>query len=309
MLLIGSRALKLRNPNLIRRAPLDFDWICTEDEYNNWVEKNLSKLNHTKMYDLPEFNKKIIEGETNCEFEIIKPGSSNELLVDLVNEDKQTIDTSFGKIPNLDLLFTIKSSHKYKKFQNSDHMFWKTAIDYHMMQRAGATVRPEYNDFLKLRESETYTYKHPKLNTDKKNFFADYDLEYIFDHDSIHEAVKLQERPAYTYYIKDGEQVMCSKQKFLDAPIEIQLAGVMEEAATLALERSLIPHPGVWNETKAWQFALAKVCSSITSGWFRKFSFDNIFNVMDLYFGYRYFDRFKAGLNNGIVKPFTGSKY
>ena len=309
MLLIGSRALKLRNPNLIRRAPLDFDWICTEDEYNNWVEKNLSKLNHTKMYDLPEFNKKIIEGETNCEFEIIKPGSSNELLVNLVNEDKQTIDTSFGKIPNLDLLFTIKSSHKYKKFQNSDHMFWKTAIDYHMMQRAGATVRPEYNDFLKLRESETYTYKHPKLNTDKKNFFADYDLEYIFDHDSIHEAVKLQERPAYTYYIKDGEQVMCSKQKFLDAPIEIQLAGVMEEAATLALERSLIPHPGVWNETKAWQFALAKVCSSITSGWFRKFSFDNIFNVMDLYFGYRYFDRFKAGLNNGIVKPFTGSKY
>lgn len=283
MLLIGSRALKLRNPNFIKRAPLDFDWICTEEEYNVWVEKNLSKLNHTKMYALPEFNKMIIEGDTNCEFEIIKPGSSNELLVNLVNEDKQTIDTSFGKIPNLDLLFTIKSSHKYKKFQNSDHMFWKTAIDYHMMQRAGATVRPEYQEFFKLREKETLAYKHPSLNQNKDGFFSNNGITQIFDHDDIHKAVAIYDKPAYLNYLKDGSEVQCDKNKFFSVSEDIRIAGGIEESMVLSLERSQIPNKGVWTPAQSFRFACAKVCSSITSGYFRAHCYDNCFRILKEY--------------------------
>lgn len=302
MILLGSRALALRAPYALFRQPKDFDWVCTREEFDKWMEKEAYKVSPTKVY--PEGkNKMIVEGSTNCEFEIIQPGTSSEMLVDLVKAD--CIETPFGMVPSLDMLFTIKSSHKYLK--NSPH-FWKTVADYHVMKKIGAKVRPEYEAFLKLREKETYTYAHPKLNQSKDGFFADDGLIYSWDHDTIHQSVARFERPAYTYYMKDGAEVQCDKNKFFALPEEYRLAGVVEEAAVLAIERSLVPHPGVWTPEFAWKFALAKVCSSITSGWFRAYSYDNILEVLKLY-PTDYWKKFQEDIKSGLVKPFTGKKY
>ena len=172
----------------------------------------------------------------------------------------------------------------------------------------GAVVRPEYEEFLKLREKETYTYAHPKLNVNKDNFFKDDNIQYVYDHDSIHVSVARGERPAYTYYMKENEQVMTDKEKFFAQPREIQLNGVVEESAVLAIERSLVPHPGVWTPKFAWKFALSKVCSSITSGWFRAFAYENIVEVLKLY-PEGYWEKFQKDVESGLVRPFTGSKY
>jgi hypothetical protein len=247
----------------------------------------------------------IVEGDTNCEFEIIQPGSSNEMFSNLVDEDRETIDTSFGKIPNLDLLFALKSSHKHLK--NSPH-FWKTLKDYHRMKAVGATIRPEYMDFYKLREKETYTYSHPKLNQDKKSFFADDAIDYVHDHDSIHAAVKIMDKPAYTYFAKDGEEVQSSKKKFFECNRDVQLLSVVEESAVLAVERSLVPHPGVLTVQQAWGMAFSKVLTSITSGWWRAFAYDNAFDALKLYPA-DYWDKFNVGLANGTVKPFKKALY
>lgn len=298
MILIGSRALKLRAPHLLMRNPLDFDWVSSQDECESWIKNNSAKVNPTKIYS--QKNKMIVEGETNCEFEIIKDESSSDLLNKIVSSDKDTIETSFGLIPSLDMLFTIKSSHKYLK--NSPH-FWKTLIDYHSMKLAGAKIRPEYESFLSLREKETYNYNHPKLNQTKQNFFSDDLISYKYDHDTIHQSVATFERPAYTFYIKEGEQVQCDKNKFFSLPLEYQLAGVVEEAAVLAIERSLVPHPGVWSPEYAWKFALSKVCTSITSGWFRKFAFENCFQVLKLYPN-NYWEKFQKDVRNGLVKAY-----
>lgn len=305
MILIGSRALALRAPGLLTRKPMDFDFICTKEEFDSWMEKNSHKVQPTKIY--PEMNgkKMIVEGSSNCEFELIQPGLSNEMLVSLVDSDKDTFETPFGKVPSLDMLFTLKYSHKYLK--NSPH-FWKTMVDYHMMRRAGARIREEYAAFLKLREKETYNYSHPKLNVTKENFFKDDNIQYVYDHDSIHVSVARGERPAYTYYMKDGEQVLTDKKKFFDSPREIQLNGVIEESAVLAIERSLVPHPGVWTPEYAWRFALSKVCSSITSGWFREFAYENALDILKMY-PTGYWDKFQEDVKAGKVKPFTGSKY
>jgi hypothetical protein len=308
MILIGSRALALRAPMALQRKPCDFDWICTQQEYEVWMEKNAAKLNPTKVYPLPEFHKMIVEGSTNCEFEIIQSGNSNELLVDLVEKDPETIETPFGKIPNLDLLFAIKDSHKYKKFHLSANGFWKTAMDWHTMKRLGPSVRPEYQEFSKLRQKETYNYAHPKLNVGKDDFFKDDGISYVFDHDTIHQSVARFEHPAYTYYMEDGAQVNCSKKKFFEIDQSIRLAGVVEEAAVLAIERSLVPHPGTWTPEYAWKFALAKVCSSITSGWFRAFGYEHLPEVLKLA-PVGYWNKFRADVEEGLVKPFTGSKY
>ena len=304
MILMGSRALALRMPTALKRTPVDFDWVCTQEEYDNWMEKNSHKVKPTKVY--PEgSNKMIVEGSSNIEFEIIKPGTSSEMLQKLVENNSDSMETPFGWVPSFDMLFTIKQSHRYLK--NSPH-FWKTMADWHIMRAMGAKVRPEYEEFLKLREKETYNYAHPKLNVTKDNFFKDDNVQYLWDHDDIHKSVARDGAPAYTHYLKDGEQVLCDKAKFFSVPEQIRLNGVVEEAAVLAIERSLVPHPGVWPSEHAWKFALAKVCSSITSGWFRQYAYENVPQVLKLYPA-GYWEKFQKDCTDGLVKPFTGSKY
>lgn len=307
MILIGSRALLLRAPQLLIRKPVDFDFVCTYPEYNTWFDENSHAIKWTKAYasdNHPHWHKQIIEGQPNCEFEIIgvpgrQPGKSSAMLDEIVRNSPDTIETSFGLVPNVDMLFTIKASHRY--LRNSPH-FWKTLADYHIMKRAGACIRPEYLDFFKMREKETYYYKHPKLNQGKDTFFADDNIQYVYDHDTIHQSVAVYDGiPAYTHYMKDGAQVDCDKAKFFACPREIQLAGVVEEAAVLAVERSLVPHPGVWTPQYAWRFALSKVCSSITSGWFREFAYDNALDILKLY-PQNYWEKFQKDVESGLVK-------
>jgi hypothetical protein len=306
MLIIGSRALALRMPQALSRKPVDFDFICTREEYDNWINKNLHKVNPTKIYSISE-TKMIVEGDSNCEFELITPGSSSELLNNLVVEDKDSIDTIFGLVPSFDLLFTIKQSHRYLK--NSPHVF-KTLVDWHRMKFLGAKVRPEYEAFLKLREKETYNYKHPSLTDQtKESFFnAAHGVEYVYDHDSLHESVKHLAMPAYKYYAKDNDPIKSDKEKFFSCDPKIRLYGAIEESSVLALERAIIPNEDKWTLKAAWTFAFSKVITSITSGWFREWCWNNAYDIMKSYPS-DYFDKFKDGLKSGIVKPYTGSKY
>ena len=122
-----------------------------------------------------------------------------------------------------------------------------------------------------------------------------------FDHDSLHLAVALQDKPAYQYYAIEGEEVLSSKDKFFNECDEhIRLCGVYEESCVLALERAVVPHNV--HPDKAFKMALMKVCSSITSGWFREYAYDHIDDVLKMYDG-QYVNKFKKGLEDGVVKP------
>lgn len=307
MILLGSRALALRAPHLIKRDCVDFDFVCTMDEFNSWMDTTSHKVNPTKTYELPEFNKMIVEGSTNCEFEIITPGKSSESLANLVYNDPNSIETSFGFVPSLDTLFTIKDSHKYKKFNDSPRGFYKTAIDWHIMKSAGAEVKPELLEFSKLRQAETYTYKHPKLNVSKDEFFKDDGIKYVVEHDDIHESVKSYDRPAYTYYLKDNEPVLCDKNKFFAIDERIRLAGVAEESYVLFCERSRIAYPNQWSPDYGFKFALAKVCTSICSGFFRKYAFEHVFDVLKMY-DPKVVEKFDNDLKTGKIRRLDGNK-
>src|SRR5690606_29078459 len=112
-------------------------------------------------------------------------------------------------LPSLDQLYTLKMSHRYLK--NSPH-FRKTRDDIMMLRGLGCKIFDQ--DWFKQRESETYTYKHPKLNVMKKDFFNGDGVRYVYDHDDIHMAVAHYREsgattpiPAYKLYMKDGAQV------------------------------------------------------------------------------------------------------
>lgn len=203
---------------------------------------------------------------------------------------------------NPNMCLAIKLSHRYKK--NNPH-FRKTMQHIRFLRNKDVRLTEYLMDISKLREKETLSYAHPVLDTTKDKFFKD-DI-YTYDHDTIHEAVALMDRPAYTFYMKDGSQVMTDKKKFFELPKEIQLAGVYEETCVLALERSQIPNDfkNVSSE-HSFMMALEKVCTSITSGWFREYAWENYHTIIAMYkkLGVNdYINRFKE--NQDLLKPFT----
>lgn len=295
----GSRALALRAPRLLLRKPQDFDFVCPREAIHPWLDENSAKMAISSVEEINRIRPKVIlRGTPNCEFELAVEGSTAAMLLDLVRNDPATMQTKFGLVPSLDVLFLLKASHRYLK--NSPH-FWKTLADYHTLKLAGARIRPEHLGFLRMREKETYTYAHPRLNQDKEGFFSGDQITYVYDHDSIHEAVKLFAVPAYTLFQRDGAEVAVDRAKFEALPHDVKLASVVEEATVLAIERSLVPHPGVMDELSAWRYALSKVMTSITSGWWREFAYDNALEVLKRYPA-GYWDRFQRCIETGIVR-------
>lgn len=205
-------------------------------------------------------------------------------------------------VPSLNDLYAFKMSHRFLK--DSPH-FLKTMQDIHVMRRLGATQKlyQVCNNWWEIRERATYDYPHPNLNQAKNEFFATDGVEYVYDHDSIHEVVAFPFAPAYTLYADDDHPVRSSRVKFFEnVQPSTRLRGVAEETTVLALERGMIPFPQN-DPHKIWLIALQKVCSSITSGWFRAFAWEHYEQVLGMY-NPLYYEQFTAAVKEGRVKPY-----
>jgi hypothetical protein len=240
---------------------------------------------------------------------LIWPDSDSLELAELILSDDKTTWDNYLKawVPSLNVLYMLKMSHRYKK--NSPH-FLKTMRDIQKMRAAGAFIQSDHFDFFKKRRDATYWYEHPNLNRTKEEFFNPDDSFYVYDHDSIHEAVAIDGAPAYTKYAVEGAEVLSSKQKFFEASHEVRIAGVYEETCVLALERSQIPND-FKRVTPEWSFkkALEKVCTSITSGWFREFAWEHYDEVLELYYKRGEMDYIALfHENKDRLRPYEGEK-
>lgn len=187
-------------------------------------------------------------------------------------------------------------------------------------------IPPEMNDWMKEREKATYDYSHPSLKRDKKSFFSGDGVNYIYEHDDIHEALatlrsslRMEEgssqqenrpaRPAYIFFQKDpGVDVSVSKEKWLLCSDHVKLMSVLEESYVLALERSQIPNDFSIAPRTSFLIALEKVCTSITSGWWRAYAWDHYYQVLGMY-NDDYVNRFQRALEQGKVRPYQGEKH
>lgn len=122
----------------------------------------------------------------------------------------------------------------------------------------------------------------PKLNKTKDQFFND-KVAYYVDHDSLHELVAIQDKPAYTKCLT--AEVMFSVSVFNSLSYQDKVNMVLEESYVLALERCLIPiFYGDFNvptfiPDEAFKYALTRVASNLTSGAFRKFAANNFYDI------------------------------
>lgn len=293
MIIIGSQA----NPEILQSSNgrgsasrgVDYDFLCSTEEMPIALKgimefcspETVIFHNNTNDHCAVQTDYGIYEfyiGHSN--------NSTEQLLKYCESIPDGTVDSA--KTASVHVQYMLKMSHRF--LRNSPH-FLKTMQDIHTLRSQGAVLDDELQRILELREKETYNYKHPDLSVNKGSFFNGDDVPYIYDHDTIHEAIAIGTEPAYKKYMKDGEEVMTSKEKFFACDEYTRLLGVYEEACVLALERSQIPfsiegtEEGVSAPTPKHSFitALIKVCTSITSGWFRLYAWENFYKVIKMY--------------------------
>lgn len=289
MILVGSGAL---SRYIVSRDVNDLDYIGTFAESQQFFQDKSAF-----EFIMPQKGKMIGKYHASVptssksrmvEIEIAWPGSSGEKFIELVKDDPRSTYHPDGTIvPSLSALLALKLSHRYLK--NSPH-FLKTMKDIANLRnliawRGEKLSMERYKDWIKLREKETYTYSHPNLNQSKKDFFTD-DVGYEYDHDSIHKIVAKTvgvNEPTYTLFKKDGSEVAVDKSKWEALPEDRKISAVVEESLVLALERSQVPHPNVLTPRRSFEKALEKVCTSITSGWFREYAWEHYSEAVKLF--------------------------
>lgn len=298
MLLIGSRALARHYPNYQSVEGRDWDYIAKYDDVQEFA-KQFKKEEVLASYTVNEAKYCILKLKDGrvYEFELAWPGTSAERILNM-----------FSKSPgyaSLGMLFLLKTSHRYLK--NSPH-FLKTMRDYQFLKKKGIAIPAEWKDLLAQREKETYNYELPKLNMGKGTFFKKEESFYVYDHDTIHLAVKHLEKPAYEYFKADNAEVWCDYGKWNAQSESVKICAVLEESYVLALERSQIPFDFKPDPEESFLKALEKVCTSITSGWFREYAYENYDKVLYVYYnrdgGSWYVRAFRAALAEGLIKEF-----
>lgn len=317
LLVIGSRALEhhgLIGYDDIKNS--DWDFIADEADWNAFKGRMLGAEVEVQNEDVRAFKCMHNGRETYFEAYIVPAILGvKEITGELTEEEKTSSyrllkyaegNCKLDRMSNFRwatpaMCLAIKLSHRYKK---NNPFFRKTMHHIRFLRNKDVRLTPYLEDIVKLRQKETLSYNHPKLDVTKNTFFND--TIYTLDHDSIHRAVALADRPAYTFYMKDGSEVMVDKEKFFALPEAIKLAGVYEETCVLALERSQVPNnfQNVSSE-HSFMMALEKVCTSITSGWFREYAWENYHKVVHMYktLGVNdYIDRFKK--NQHMILPF-----
>lgn len=297
--------------DLLDREPRDIDVVGRGREFEAVLRENARLVR--RVVPLSESKSAVFFHDgTVLEWEFAWPGTTAERLLTRDQtrrrgyawlNDGDIMEGGPLDLPSLDELLSLKLSHRYLK--DSPH-FWKTMRDVRALRWAGATVHDPA--WLKDRERETYArQKHPRLNVAKDDFFRGDGVTYVYDHDTIHLAVAHLERPAYTYFKRPGSDVMCDRGLFEAAPVETRLLSVLEEAQVLALERSQVPHGDRVAPEWSMRTALMKVCSSITSGWWREFAWEYHDDVWAMYLSEgkdAYVRRLREGVASGLVQPY-----
>jgi hypothetical protein len=179
-------------------------------------------------------------------------------------------------------LAMIKRSHLWRDLNWDKHI---TQYHLHLKEHL---PKDEYSKNLLLRRmrltKEAYPQGNPKLNQSNKDFFDDA-VKKKYDHDWLHELAAHYDRPLYERMKNPDKlgEAWCERDMWEDFPHEDKVKTVQEEAYVIATERFLIPNNFKYSKKLAYFTAVKKICTTLTSGWFRDFAIDNWKEIIDSY--------------------------
>lgn len=181
------------------------------------------------------------------------------------------IDNIFYATP--DAIYTIKMSH----FEYQIH-WQKTKLDVLWLKSNGCKLIPELYNKLKEHWKTVHGNKEfLSLMQTKEDFFTD-NVEYLVEHDHLHELVAYPNKPMYTNCLKDNHEVLIDKDKFDKMPFEDRVRMFREEITVIAAERWLINSyfRGKISWYRAYMLSLEKTVTRLTKGFASEFIIMNI---------------------------------
>lgn len=269
-LLIGSRALALNKPEYSKLIHDKTDWdIVSEDKFHVWAE----------THSPHELNTYRLE-----RYATLPPIKHNDVWLYPIN---------------LKGLAIVKRSHLWR-----DLRFKKHITMYHKHIMDGSFTFDDIdleilNERTKL-TMEAYPQSNPSLKKTKDQFFDDFVVK-KFDHDYLHEVVAVSSDSIPMYKKMQNlsvDSVWCLKEKWDEFTHQEKLRCIYEETSVIALERFLIPKDFVFGKKIAYILSLDKVCTTLTSGWFRDYAIDHYDEIVKM-FDYVAFNRYENHLMNG----------
>ena len=271
MLIIGSTASKLREPE-------DLDVIATPSE--------TTKLTGVEAID--RFYS-IVKDNRRIDIFVAYPNSTGEDYLKYCDAITSEV------VAPLDVILSIKNSHKYI-YRGKYRKSFKHLMDYSKLLKI-TKLTPELTELskrwgeefiLSFNEGELKRLKLPKLKgKDSVAFFTD-KVKYYYEHDSIHELMAHYDQPMYLR-TKIDETVECHKSLFEALTHDDKIKQVLQECYVIALERCLYPlimgesNIPAFTHEDAFKYALVRVSTNLTGGWFRKFASDNFSDIYKSY--------------------------
>lgn len=298
MLIVGSKALKHHYPDYPRIVN-DIDLIGYAKEAEIVIKLldpiEIKRTEHTIL--LRNIKNKTALYDTN-NVEILLCDNSISL--------QKYLEYDKGKIyASIEVLLSLKKSHihfpiKFKKHIH-DYCFLLENLD-------GQDTLSEITKINYLEtEQRVGKLKTPSLNKSVANFF-DQSKEYVssyFIHDDIHQVMSHYDKPLYLKMQKDITKAQCDKELWRLFPYEHKCQCVLEEAYVIALERKILPMifggGQGFTSDDAFDWALVRICTNLTSGWFRDFATNNYFTIKKLY-NNQYVEKFLTAYENGDIR-------
>lgn len=313
MIVIGSKALLYHQiiKDEERFSKSDFDVIMTPTEFSQWHKGNKEHIKSLFPRSLNKY-KAIVEmngARKQYEIELGLEGTSSKFLLD---HSKAVCD---GQLFGLFGETYCVLNPIYQMLTKRSHLmypvhFEKNMDDYHVLKGYLGEIERDslMTEYYDLRSSEAknrYKQKTPKLNVTTEDFFSSkLPVEQYFVHDDLHELMAHHERPVYTMMQKDASKAWCEKDMFFALPYEYQVQAIQEEGYVIALERYIIPQHGDYFDDpfECYKNAIKRICTTLTSGWFRDFAIENYREAVKRY-NPEFVKKFKEACMTGKIQP------
>jgi hypothetical protein len=164
-----------------------------------------------------------------------------------------------------EFLYTLKVSHCFWNIK-----WQKTMQDILFFQDKKVVFNEELFNLLYVDWVNIHGKKRAYLKKSNEDFFKD-NVNRVYVHDSIHVAMAYNTVPMYSILKKDPNSALLSEDLFNSLPVEKKFQLCREEAYVTALERILIPKKFLYSSMGAYRYAMCKLLTSMSQGFFPKF--------------------------------------
>jgi hypothetical protein len=280
MLLVGSKAVNFWFPNGRRSA--DWNVWMTSKEFNVWLD--VCSPDPLPSSSVPTARHFLLQDGQSITIEVADERPSCGLFLEANAASPQVQIPGGGQshVARPSTLMLAKRSHLHFPIEWEKHM-----ADYHQLKAAvpDRDISPIEREAYSMRLNEHRAIfgqqaDHPTLRITNKEFFASckYSFLRLFEHDDLHLATAYYDAPLY-YQLKEDKGLAHIPSRRFDALSgDDKVRMVREEAYAIALERVVIPSIELGSEydaNAAFGYALKRLCTDLTKGWFRDFAIDH----------------------------------